>query len=391
MLCTVSTIKDTRAGVERHVERNLAAGADHMFLMLEADDDGVVAAFRDHPHVTGVLTDDGYWTDRRPQNLNVRQRVNADLVNTLLSFFPDAEWLFHLDGDEVLDLDRAWLGQLPSDVRCVSLTPLEAVAKLLWDGEVDRFKRLLDPNELALLHALGVLSRPNNRIYFRGHKEGKPGLRPALDLSMGDALHWVTDRYGEAPEHHISPSLQMLHYDSYDGEEFVRKWEAHLSGGGAGFRGPKSLQRDAIRGVQQNERLGLEQRRDYLREVFERLVADPVDQLEELGYLVSPDPARHSYTPTPLPAQERELMGALWGELVRSRKQPFKANDPDAVRRLLVNIHDRVRRKNRPLAERMASRLPAPFEGERAQGRRAVVEEPEGLVRRGLRKVRGAS
>src|SRR5690348_2586309 len=65
VLCTVSTVKDTRANVEQFVERNLRSGADHMFVFLEADEDGTLAFLRENPHVTAVRTDDAYWVGER--------------------------------------------------------------------------------------------------------------------------------------------------------------------------------------------------------------------------------------------------------------------------------------------------------------------------------------
>jgi hypothetical protein len=359
MLCTVSTVKDSRAGVLRYVERNLASGADHMFVMLEADDDGLLATLEEHPHVTAVLTDDAYWHGARPANLNVRQVVNADVVNTLLAFVPAVEWLVHLDGDECLDLDRDRLAEVPADVRCISLEPLEAISKEHWGGEVDRFKRLLDVADLSLLAALGAIDVPSNAKYFRGHLQGKLGVRPALDLTVG--VHRVKTRTGESREHLAADHLRLLHYESYSGEEFVRKWDAHLSGGhGAGFRAPKTLLRGAITALQRNPRLGHAERQEYLRRIYKRLVEDPVDLLEDLGLLVSPDPALHDRTPVPFPAEEARLVHELHRRLVEGPKGPFLAEgDPAAVPDLARSIRAALPPEEQDLAERIDAVLAA--------------------------------
>jgi hypothetical protein len=363
MLCTVSTIKDTRAGVLRYVERNLASGADHMFVLLEADDDGLLEDLREHPHVTPVLTDEAYWHGEKPANLNVRQVVNADVVNTVLAFFAGVDWLVHLDGDECLDVDRGRLAELTPEVRCISLAPLEAISKEHWDGEVDRFKRLLEVPELSLLAALGAIDVPSNARYFRGHLQGKAGVRPALDLSLG--VHRVRRRAGEAPEHSAGEHLRLLHYESYSGEEFVRKWDAHLSSGMlAGFRPPKTLLRAAVAAVQRNEHLDPEQRRAYLRTIYKRHVEDPVDLLEELGLLVSPDPSLHEREPVPFPAGELRLVESLLGLLVRAPKAAFTAReDPEAVPGLLRTLRACLGPEHADeaaLAERIDAVLPGP-------------------------------
>ena len=77
LVVTASTVKDTLANVERFVDGNLAGGADHLVLFLDAPDDPAtpdVRGFLDaHPHVTCVVTDDTWWTDKRPEQLNTRQ------------------------------------------------------------------------------------------------------------------------------------------------------------------------------------------------------------------------------------------------------------------------------------------------------------------------------
>jgi hypothetical protein len=358
MLCTVSTVKDTRANVGRFVERNLASGADHMFLMLEQDDDGLLDLLHDHPHVTAVLTDRDYWHGDPPNNLNVRQVANANLVNCLLAVSPAVEWMVHLDGDECLDLDRDRLAQLPAEVRCIRLEPLEAISREHWDGDVDRFKRLLDVMDLSLLTALGIIDVPSNATYFRGHLQGKLGVRPALDVTV--AVHRVRSLVGETLDHLGADYLRLLHYDSYSGEEFVRKWDAHLSGRqAAGFRPSKRLVRAAVAGVQRNPNLDSAARREYLRRIYKRLVEDPEELLGDLGLLVTPDPALHSREPVLFPDDEAELVGSLLQRLVAAPKDAFMAkDDPGAVVRLLRTIRAELGEQDGRLADRMEAHLP---------------------------------
>ena len=90
--------------------------------------------------------------------------------------------MFHIDGDKVLDLDTERLLALPDEVEAVQLAHLEALSQWEWpDDEVTVFKRLLTPEELNLLHLLGMLERPANDAYFRGHTVGKAGLRVSSD------------------------------------------------------------------------------------------------------------------------------------------------------------------------------------------------------------------
>ena len=116
------------------------------------------------------------------------------------------------------------------------------------DGDPVLFKRRLTKPDLFLLASLGVIAKPDNAVYFRGHSWGKPGLRPTLDLGIG--VHHVLDRDGEQVEPHHEQGLALLHYESYSGDEFVRKWTALIrSGGHVGQRVHRAPMRDAIRAL----------------------------------------------------------------------------------------------------------------------------------------------
>jgi hypothetical protein len=146
----------------------------------------------------------------------------------------------------------------------------------------------------------------------------------------------------------------MLHYEAYSGAEFVRKWGAHLSGGGGRFRRPKQLVRSAVRSVQRNEHLTEEQREHYLLEIYRRLVAEPLELLDSLGFLVTPDPAWHRHTPQPFPAEDREVVAALWQRLVEAPKGAFlDLGRPGAVRGLVAEVRAGLGPRERALARRM--------------------------------------
>src|SRR3954465_1609549 len=109
LVVLASTVKDTFANVQRYVDGNLAGGADHLVVFLDAPEDPATPEVRDfldaHPHVTCVVTGPGWWLDKRPDKLNPRQRINANLVKALLSRVDWADWVFHVDGDEIVQLD----------------------------------------------------------------------------------------------------------------------------------------------------------------------------------------------------------------------------------------------------------------------------------------------
>lgn len=337
MICTVSTVKDSPENVSRFVSRNLSAGADHMFVFLDEPDAGVEELLRDHEHVTTVVTDESYWGGSRPDNLNVRQVVNANLTNCLLAPLEWPTWLFHIDGDECLDVDKDWLLNAPTSVRSVRLAPLEAVSLAEPVGEVVQFKRLLDRHELALLYTLGLIDDRLNQEYFHGHVRGKSGIRPALDIKL--RVHGTRGRVGEKVEQATGTHLRLLHFDSYSSDEFVRKWLAHGGTSAASARDRTAAVRSAVHAVSANPSLSEDRRRHYLREIFTRWVEDPVETLGELGYLVEVPP-KTSEVPTPLVPDQRIELGQLLGQLLARKKDAYvPERHPPALARVLRRVH----------------------------------------------------
>lgn len=317
MIYTVTTVKDTTAHIETFIERNLAAGGDHLLIFLDDAEDGSQAGAIAGPHVTVVSTGAAYWQGRRPDGLNRRQSTNADLANLLLSCLPWADWLFHIDADECLDIDRRSLEQVDPKHQVVRLLPLEAIAQPEWEGEVTHFKRLLTKPELRAVHQRGLIERPTNPAYFRGHLMGKVGVRPSPFLCL--SIHHAVTQHGAQLQDHGEASLRMLHYDSHTGEEFVRKW-TNLLGGGLRQKRRAGHIAEAIWPIIDGPGSD-EDKFGRLMEVFRASRQDDLDALDEMGLLVTLDPARHSHRPQVHSDQQAAAFAALWDLLVRADRR----------------------------------------------------------------------
>ena len=326
MLFTASTVKDTLPNIQRFVTGNLAGGVDHLFVFLDSGDPEVRAWLDEHPHVTCVRTDKSWWHGERPAELNVRQRINANLVKALLSGFDWADWVFHVDADEIVQVDRSVLAAVPQETRVVRLAPLEAVSRKSWDGDPTWFKRLLDKDDLILLQTLGVLDRPSNGAYFHGHVDGKSGVRPALDVWL--TLHHGVDADRKELASFQDDRLRLLHYESFSGEDFVRKWTSILAAGPmANFRPAREPTAVALRTLI-GKGLTEEQAAPYLMRIFERTTEDDFETLRDLGLLVEADPRAGTHEPEPFPPGAREEMTALLEHLTGQPKRPFHPGEP---------------------------------------------------------------
>ncbi len=346
MLFTASTVKDTLPNVQRFVRGNLAGGVDHMVVFLDAAGaDGqreVREWLEEQPHVTTVRTGKEWWAGDKPGQLNVRQRINANLLKQVLAGFDWAQWLFHIDGDEIVQVDREILDDVPGDVPAIRLAPLEAVSQMHWAEDPTWFKTLLGDDDLALLHALGVIERPHNGVYFHGHVEGKSGVRPAAEGWLG--LHKVVDADQEpleAFEHH---ALRVLHYESYSGEDFVRKWTALVASGRAPtFRPARGGTAAALRALI-GRNLDEEKARHYLMRLFERTTQDDLETLRDLGLLVEADPRQGTHRPADFPPGGDEAFLAALHELRGQPKRQFHPPSRDAGEGRIKAVRSLLRR-----------------------------------------------
>ncbi|MGN6250612.1 MAG: glycosyltransferase family 2 protein [Marmoricola sp.] len=343
MILTVTTVKDELRNVRRFVEANLAGGIDHMLLLLDGADAEVEEWLGTRPEVTAVVTDRDYWNGARPRLLNRRQWVNANLARAVLAGCDWAEWLFHVDADEVASIDRDALARVPGDRSAVRLEPLEVVSRMHWDAPPTWFKPLLEEPELDLLVALGIIAEPTNSLWFRSHIAGKVGIRPQRDVRLG--IHKATDPRGNRLPLFQDPGLTMLHFESYSGEEFVRKWRAMIGSGPKVHFGPYRMRlANAVKAILERP-LEPEVAERYLTEIYRRHMEDPFETLRDLGLVVERDPLRGGHVPEPLMPERRAQLAAAVETYRSADKQQFipassdKTQSRPSGRRLLSRRH----------------------------------------------------
>lgn len=305
LLVAATTLLDTLAHVRRFVAGNLAGGLDHLVVFLDkpgAEGQDEVRAFLDaHPHVTCVPAGPGWWGEHRSRLLNERQCTNANLVKQLLADDPDA-WVLHVDGDEVVRVDRDLVAGLPATVPAIRLAVREAVAREHWDGEPTLFKTPLDDDDLVLLQVLGVLDEADNRAYFHGHLQGKGGVRAGGPAWL--TLHRPVDAEGREAPAHADDRLEVFHYESYSTEEFVRKWTAMVASGPRASHRPGRT--DTARALRTLIGKGLPEAtlHTHLAEIFRRTTLDAGDVLADLGLVVETDPLAGGHHPA-VPVADR--------------------------------------------------------------------------------------
>jgi hypothetical protein len=340
VIISVSTVMDSRENVAKFVRRNLRGGIDHMVVFLDAPLPEVESDLAGHPHVTAVTAYDDWWNGARPDDLNERQVCNHGLASRVVAGLPWAEWVFVLDGDEVAQVDRSVLDRLAPDVRAVRLEPLEAVSRMAPEHDPTQFKRRPTEDELALLDVLGIIREPKVRAYFRGHISGKPGLRVGRGYALG-VHHAVRTSTADRLDAVSDPGLTLLHYESYDGREFARKWRAlHASGVGVRQHGNRSPIARAVGAILD---LGLteEATTDALGRLYRATALDDVETLQRLGLLVDVDPDRGTHTPR----SDDRGVGQLRALLERARPLPKPQFRPRGLDRRVDRVVARLQRR----------------------------------------------
>ena len=325
MLCVASTIKDDLSNVRWYVEQNLANSVDHLIIFLDAPTEpsqqAVAEYLEQHHHVTLVLADDAWWMGDRPQKLNVRQCINANVAKYALSQLTSCDWLFHLDGDEILQVDRHVLDGLDRGIEAVQLEPLESVSTASGPERPVWFKRPLLEAELELLQVLGVIGQPTNRDYFHGHLQGKAGVRPAAKVWL--TLHRAVDKSRKAVAPFRHAHLQHLHYESHSADEFIRKWTALVgSGPSASFRPGRARTARALWALIGKD-LPQETLEKMLLRIYERTTEDDVETLRDLDLLVNRDPTKGDHVPQPFADSELDRMSTRMEKLRREPKGEF--------------------------------------------------------------------
>ena len=173
-------------------------------------------------------------------------------------------------------------------------------------------------------------------------------------------------------------AVRLLHYESWSGEEFVRKWTRLLgSGGKLSFRPAREPVAEALREVIAAD-LSPRRTRSRLMRIYQDTTEDDFKALRDLDVLVEADPLTHGHVPTALGEQRSAELATLLAAVLPENKWPFHtgrtARDLDA---LLGRVADRVAATDPDLAER---------------ARRAWTFDPDVLAAAaGNRKERAAS
>lgn len=284
MIIVSGTVKDSFENITSFVEMNLQAGADMVFIFLDAPHQEVKAKYKESKNVVVFNSYGSYWQVNRPKNLNVRQKININIANFMLDALGVEGIVFHLDSDEVLYLETD--KKEIEKKEYVLLEPLELMPEV---AEHDRmsgslFKRKLSQEKLDLLYSLGEIDHPSNRSFFNGHLAGKCGVSPNVLCTIG--IH--TAKYDSYKKPDLSQQGFILHYDNPTLEGFLNKWMAEKYEDGkshANIREERKRFFSSVSLIAKNKSLSKSRKNEILSFLYEKKYVKPGKAAGELGYL----------------------------------------------------------------------------------------------------------
>jgi len=275
----VTTLREPRDKILRFVNYHLNVGIDHILLFL--DEGEPPPALLGDPRVTVTRCDPEHWRQARRQleegplralrdcdgrryRAALRQLGGASLDHQVKQYLNASlalgrarslglDWLFHVDGDELIHVREGRLGAemagVPDGVDWVVFSTLEAVphAAVQGDGftEVGVFRDVSRPTwassppldrllaracgaaHASLAWLAGCRETFFRGAYFRGHAYGKSAARTRSPI-VGLHLHRPVARGPLRVRR--SRRGRILHFDCITYEGWVAKWAGRYEG-----------------------------------------------------------------------------------------------------------------------------------------------------------------
>lgn len=175
-----ATILAPAADILRFAAYHLEAGAQRLYIYLDAENVQAFEALKAHPKVR-VQTCDAAWWDKigngRPKKHQVRQTMNATHAYNRKA---EVDWLIHMDADEFLvsaEPVAEILGTLASETLAARIRPMEALS-----GDGTAFKAFVPngPDRNRIVQDIYPTFGAHLKGGFLSHLAGKVFVRTGL-------------------------------------------------------------------------------------------------------------------------------------------------------------------------------------------------------------------
>lgn len=283
-LASVSTIHDNIENIRFFISENRKAGIDHFFIFLETQDKEVINYLDDLEFVSIIPS---YKLDVKFKALNPRQRFNATFINEFLSSRYSCDvWLTHIDGDEVIYIDKELLFKQEKNIKQVNLQPAESIITENYNNKYTEglFKGKLTEQQLNLCFALQFINKPELKKWLRGYINHKyiARVRKGIRFDIHNTKHNKNSQK-------VIDNFFIKHYESTDENEFLRKWltKRNNSAGNTGVRLERCILRDSIDVICSLE-INKEQKEKHLKKIYSTFFYEKnIEDKKELNLYVN--------------------------------------------------------------------------------------------------------
>jgi hypothetical protein len=232
----VATVNEPPALLAAFAAHYVSAGASQIHLFFDQPNPEAAALLARFPQVRITLCGTSHyrarWKCRRPVSHRRRQRLNAtDAYGSA-----EADWLLHVDADELIETDHLAdeLAGLPQELDYLKLANTERVhlsadtPLTIFDGAA---RRTMDIRQSQIAELLGVESYEYTKDGMSGHTMGKSMTRTGrkrrigihhpigkLELNGQDAVATICHFDGLTPFHFALKLMRYAKGNFYDSE-----------------------------------------------------------------------------------------------------------------------------------------------------------------------------
>lgn len=226
----VSTILAPKEDILRFCAYHLRAGAHRLYIYLDDPESDVFDILKAHRRIRPTRCTTGYWKKQggaRPVKHQVRQTLNATRAYHRKS---EVDWLIHIDADEFLvspaPLSKV-LGNLPADVTCARVRPMEVLA-----GAPTLFKAHIPKtaNRDAILRRIYPTYGAFVKGGFLSHVAGKVFVRPGIE-GLKLRIHNAFVDGVQNPDQIELDSVDLAHLHAKTWEDWIAAYRYRLEKG----------------------------------------------------------------------------------------------------------------------------------------------------------------
>lgn len=235
-----TTLKAPRDKILAFAAHHLDLGAARIWLHFDDPTDPLAASFTDHPRITAIRCDDGYWEKlcgTRPDTHQMRQVRNVTRVLRRAKL----DWVLHVDVDEFLIPARQTaeiLSDLPPEQLVLRVEPWEALHEPDLPDDIftaRHFRRQTPKGSDGLARALygeagtllesGMLSHTVGKCFFR------TGIAEMIGRIHGARIKGIPVEGGA-----FHPELALLHFHASEANDWLSRLPYRLEHGAYQYR-----------------------------------------------------------------------------------------------------------------------------------------------------------